>query len=69
MKHVTARLWLDETGQDLIEYAFLTAFIGLAGAAIFPLIVTALGNTYTSWDTSVQGVWEPCDPGAAPPCP
>ena len=29
------RLWAEETGQDLVEYTLLLAFIGLVGAALF----------------------------------
>ena len=33
----------DDTGQDLIEYALLTAVIGLAGAAWWASVTTEIG--------------------------
>jgi len=47
MKNVLTNLWLDESGQDLIEYTLLMAFIALASAAIF---INAGG--------SVNGIWQ-----------
>ena len=52
----------DERGQDVVEYALLTASIGLAGAAAWPLVVDAIGNTYAQFDTNTQGLWETPNP-------
>ena len=38
--------WQDESGQDLIEYTLLLAFIALASASL-----------YLSAGNSVQGIW------------
>jgi Flp pilus assembly pilin Flp len=40
------KFWQDESGQDLIEYTLLMAFVALASASIF----ISAGN-------SVQGIW------------
>jgi Flp pilus assembly pilin Flp len=40
------RFWSDETGQDILEYALLTATIGLAGAAIWSAMGVTVGDTY-----------------------
>ena len=56
------RLISDEDGQDLIEYALLTAVIALAGILGFQAISTAINASYTSWDTAVQDLWEPEPP-------
>jgi Flp pilus assembly pilin Flp len=40
------RFFLDESGQDLIEYTLLLAFVALASAALF----IGAGN-------SVKGIW------------
>ena len=40
------KFWQDESGQDLIEYTLLLAFVALASASIF----ISAGN-------SVQGIW------------
>jgi len=45
MNFLTA-FWKDESGQDLIEYTLLLAFVALASAALF----IGAGN-------SVQGIW------------
>ena len=56
------RLLSEETGQDLVEYALLTAAIGLAGAAIFPLILSSIGVTYGNWGSNVNSLSLPPDP-------
>jgi Flp pilus assembly pilin Flp len=38
--------WADDSGQDLIEYALLTATIGLAGAAVWSAMGVTIGETY-----------------------
>lgn len=52
------RFWHDEGGQDLVEYALLTALIGLVGIAVWSQIVSLIGDRYTDYDTGVQGLWE-----------
>lgn len=42
------RLWQEEEGQDLIEYALLIALIALAVAAVFPALAAAINKTYTA---------------------
>jgi Flp pilus assembly pilin Flp len=54
-------VWGDE-GQDLIEYALLTAGIGLAGVAVWPAITTAIGVAYEAFDTNTQSIWESPNP-------
>jgi len=46
MKSLLVSLWNDESGQDLIEYTLLMAFVALASAALF---IGAGG--------SIQGIW------------
>ena len=41
-----AQFWQDESGQDLIEYTLLLAFVALASAGLF----TGAGK-------SVKGIW------------
>ncbi len=59
---LAVRLALEDHGQDLVEYALLTAAIGLAGVVAWPNIVGSMGNLYQGWDTGVQDLWEPVDP-------
>ncbi len=61
-----ARLLSDERGQDLIEYALLTAAIGVAGAATWPLFERAIGTAYRALDTNTQNLWDPPAPGGVP---
>jgi Flp pilus assembly pilin Flp len=60
------RFWRDDRGQDLIEYALLTAAVGVAAAATWPLIVETIGTTYTALDAGTQGLWDPPPPGGGP---
>lgn len=60
--HALRQLLRDERGQDLIEYALLTAAVGLAGAASWPLIEQAIGTAYRALDTNTQNLWEPPPP-------
>lgn len=46
MRLFIKRFWQDESGQDLIEYTLLMAFVALASASIF-----------VSAGTSVSGIW------------
>jgi Flp pilus assembly pilin Flp len=58
------RLLRDEDGQDVIEYALLTASVGLMGIATWPLIAAGIGATYGRLDTQTQDLWEVPDPGS-----
>ena len=62
MLAVIKRLIVEQEGQDLIEYALLTGAIGFAGAAAFDVLSDAIAGTYTSWDDSVNELWEVPDP-------
>ena len=64
MPKLFLELLLADDGQDVIEYALLTATIGVAGIATWPLIEAAIGATYQQFDTDTQDLWEVPDPGA-----
>jgi Flp pilus assembly pilin Flp len=66
---VFRRLVADESGQDLIEYALLTAIIGVASLLAYSTIPAKMGNAFQSWSSGVYDLWEPCDPGETYPCP
>ncbi len=57
------RFWQDETGQDIIEYGLLAAFIGIAAIATWTSIETHLHDAYLGYDTGVQNLWQPPNPG------
>ena len=54
-------LFRDDTGQDLVEYALLTAIVALAALVVIPT-ATELGNIYRAWNTNVNDLWEPPPP-------
>ena len=56
------RLFRDEQGQDLIEYALLTAVIGFAGLAVFGVLLDVISNTYGTQEGAVNNRWVPSDP-------
>jgi len=60
--HALARLVTDEDGQDLIEYALLSAAIGLAGVAVFNGIGTAMQTAYGNWLTRGSSAADMPDP-------
>lgn len=60
---LATRLVADERGQDLIEYALLTAAVGVVAAATWPLIASTLGTAYTTIESNQQDLWEPPPPG------
>ena len=58
------RLWIDDRGQDLVEYVLLgatVAFAGLAAMQAFPAMAYAL---YTGWDNAQQQLWYPQPPAS-----
>jgi Flp pilus assembly pilin Flp len=62
MVRCLARLYVDEEGQDLIEYALLTTVIGLASIAVFDLIRGAIAFAYGTWNGATNNNWYPPNP-------
>jgi Flp pilus assembly pilin Flp len=60
------RLFRDESGQDLVEYALLTVVVGLAGAVAAPQIGQAIGFVYDSWVGETNNLWVTPDPISSP---
>lgn len=46
MRSFISRFWREESGQDLIEYTLLMAFVALASASLF-----------VSAGSSISGIW------------
>ncbi len=44
----------DESGADIVEYAVLTALVGIMSILIWRQLVATAGVVYTSADTNVQ---------------
>ena len=51
----------DDAGLDLLEYALLSALIGLTGLVLFNL-TPIMGTAYSNWNTNAQTNWTPCPP-------
>jgi len=64
MRTLLIRLIDDDRAQDLMEYALLTAGIGIVGVAAWPAIETGLRVAYTAFSTNSYNLWEPPAPGA-----
>ena len=60
--HQLRRLLLETDGQDLIEYALLTTFIGFAGAAAWNAMLASLGILYGGVADAPWDLWEPANP-------
>lgn len=64
MPPLVTHLLANDDGQDLIEYALLTGFIGLTSLAALNLITAAVRTGYVTWDQGINGLWRP-DPPAS----
>jgi len=62
------RFWREENGNDLIEYALLSAFVGIASAAALALMPGVMKAVYDGWNSGQEKIWDPCDPGVAKTC-
>ena len=62
---LTRRFIAEDGGQDLIEYALLTAIIGVSGLLVLSIISTKMGPAYNGWNTAGQNAWQPCPPQPA----
>ena len=65
---IAARVIADDSGQDLIEYALLTAIIGISGVLILSTLSITMGAAYSRWNTAGQNAWQPCQPQSVGPC-
>jgi Flp pilus assembly pilin Flp len=56
------RLWIDDRGQDLVEYVLLGATVALAGLAVMEAFPGMAKDLYTGWDLAQQSLWYPQPP-------
>ena len=56
MLHLFARLIRDDSGQDVLEYALLGAFIATVGIVAWESIGVRIAAAYTGWDSGVQSL-------------
>lgn len=55
MKSFVARFIREDKGQDLIEYAFLAVFIGLAVTAGLQAVASGVNTQMTNIGTQISG--------------
>ena len=63
-----ARFATDDAAFDIVEYALLAAFLGLAGWALILSLPAVMGTTYSSWldpNNGVPGQWDPPEPAGS----
>jgi Flp pilus assembly pilin Flp len=65
MTSLLVRLITEEHGQDLVEYALLTAAVSVATVLGIAALGSAINSVYTAWDTRTQDLWEPQAPAAS----
>ena len=53
---LTRCFWSEESGQDVIEYALLTALIGVAGILTWQILADRIGVVYSQTDANVQSL-------------
>jgi pilus assembly protein Flp/PilA len=56
MNNLLTRLWKEEEGQDLIEYALLIALIALAATVGMGSLANAINTEFTNLGTSLTNV-------------
>jgi Flp pilus assembly pilin Flp len=44
---ILARIWRDERGQDLIEYALMAGFVAVAAGAIMPNVASSISTIFS----------------------
>ena len=52
----------DDSAQDIVEYGYLAALVGLTGILVWGAIVNLLGLRYTDYNNDVQNSWFPDPP-------
>jgi pilus assembly protein Flp/PilA len=53
MKKLLTRLWTEDTGQDLTEYALLVVLIALAAVAAVSQFAKAIGGVFNNASASL----------------
>ncbi|MGH9773576.1 MAG: Flp family type IVb pilin [Candidatus Acidiferrales bacterium] len=53
MRNLLVRLWQEESGQDLTEYALLVVLISLAAIAAMKNLATAIGTVFNTASTNL----------------
>ena len=48
----------DTSAQDLLEYALLSALVGIIALAVLNALGVQLGGMYSAWNAAINGLWE-----------
>lgn len=62
------RLFTDDSGQDVVEYALLVALVALVSIPGITALQAALHSTYLAWNTAMLRCWQMPAPGAGGGC-
>jgi Flp pilus assembly pilin Flp len=54
MRNLLVRLWNEEEGQDLTEYALLLVLLDLAATATLSILATAIKGVYSNAATNLS---------------
>lgn len=54
MKNLLMRLWNDEEGQDIVEYALLIALVAFSATAGMDVLAATINQTFTALGSSVH---------------
>ena len=54
MRDLLPRLWKEEEGQDLTEYALLLVLLALAATATLSTLATAIGSVFSNAATNLS---------------
>jgi Flp pilus assembly pilin Flp len=49
------RIWADQHGQDLIEYALMAGFVAVSAGAIMPGVATNISKIFSKVASSMTG--------------
>jgi pilus assembly protein Flp/PilA len=55
VKNILWRLWQEERGQDLVEYALLLVLIALAAAATIQTLGASINNAFSNANAALTG--------------
>lgn len=50
---IQAKIWKDNRGQDLIEYALMAGFLAVAAAFLMPNLVSSIETLFTTIQTKL----------------
>jgi len=53
VKSFVKNFWLDEQGQDLVEYSLLLAFIALAAVGVLSTVKTSISTIWSTINSSL----------------